>query len=390
MPAVRGVLWQKERLLNIGIERAAPHCKKIVWADLDIDFLSDTWVNDLSAALDDHDVVQPFAWAYRMMSHEEDQARERQAAHQHSQFLRSAGAAAAVAAAASGPALSQVDVLTKMPTGASDGQILHSAGFGLSVLRNMNRSDEGVDARLRGHSGYACAARRDFLSRVGGLYDKMITGGGDDIMAKAWQNMGVVGQAHDKYPAALQRNASAWIAQVGAQTQGMVGFLRGVILHHYHGSQANRHYSMRMRILHDNQFDPATDIKKDPATGVWVWRNDPGKCAWAAQRGRCIAACFHSCSRVAMRTLLSLASIDGMFALSIGLGNESKQSTRTGNAWTKCECLHWSTSSRARKIRPCPQTRGCLAWQSKIGSKCASGSSNSGVCTSTWNLCPRV
>ena len=257
-PSSRGVLWQKERLLNIGIERAPAHCEKIVWADLDIDFLSDSWVRDLSRTLDTHVVAQPFAWAYRMLSFE-------------GQDPANAG-------------LDRETVLSQIPTGAFDGQMLHSAGFGLSVLRSMNRSKDGIDARLRGHSGYACAARRDFLRKVGGLYDKMITGGGDDVMAKAWQNMGVVGQGRDHFPPTLQHDAQGWIDYVGSQTLGDVGFLKGVILHHYRGSQSNRHYSMRMRILRDHNFNPDTDIEQTP-DGVWVWRNDPGAFACRVVRG---------------------------------------------------------------------------------------------------------
>jgi hypothetical protein len=108
-------------------------------------------------------------------------------------------------------------------------------------------------------------------------------------MAKAWQNMGVVG-AESKYPPALKTDAQNWVAAVGAATHGDVGFLRGVILHHYHGSQANRHYSMRMRILLDGKFDPARDTEHN-ADGVWVWRNDPGTCATSCMLAASARAC---------------------------------------------------------------------------------------------------
>ena len=175
VPAKRGVLWQKERLLNIGIERAPAHCRKIVWADLDIDFVSDSWVHDLSEALERHDVVQPFAWAYRMLAGEstpdriapleQSLAREAGAASTGRGRGSAIGAAGGTAGGSGGGdgdgggdkkspvLLSELRILTTFPAGAMDGQMLHSAGFGLSVLRNMNRSEDGVDARLRGHSG---------------------------------------------------------------------------------------------------------------------------------------------------------------------------------------------------------------------------------------------
>jgi hypothetical protein len=51
-----------------------------------------------------------------------------------------------------------------------------------------------------------------------------------------------------------------------------VGYVDGLILHHYHGKKANRGYSSRWKILVDHQFDPEKDIYPD-STGLLQLRD---------------------------------------------------------------------------------------------------------------------
>jgi hypothetical protein len=38
------VLWQKERLLNLALQRLPEHCTKVVWLDADTFFTNPNWV----------------------------------------------------------------------------------------------------------------------------------------------------------------------------------------------------------------------------------------------------------------------------------------------------------------------------------------------------------
>ena len=59
---VRGgdVMWQKERLLNVAIERVPVSCTKIAWLDCDIVFGSPAWVGQAVRALDEFALVHLF------------------------------------------------------------------------------------------------------------------------------------------------------------------------------------------------------------------------------------------------------------------------------------------------------------------------------------------
>lgn len=57
------VMWQKERLLNVLIQRLPDHFDQVAWVDADVRFENPNWRADASAALDDTPIVQLFAKA---------------------------------------------------------------------------------------------------------------------------------------------------------------------------------------------------------------------------------------------------------------------------------------------------------------------------------------
>jgi hypothetical protein len=42
-----------------------------------------------------------------------------------------------------------------------------------------------------------------------------------------------------------------------------VGYVDGLLMHHWHGKKSDRGYATRGKILVDNQFDPTKDLKYD-------------------------------------------------------------------------------------------------------------------------------
>ena len=54
------VLWQRERLLNLGLAALPDECDKVAWLDADILFENDDWVAQTSAGLEEFAIVQPF------------------------------------------------------------------------------------------------------------------------------------------------------------------------------------------------------------------------------------------------------------------------------------------------------------------------------------------
>ena len=65
---IRGsdILWQKERLLNIGLKHLPDDCDKFVWLDADVLFTNDQWVHQTKDLLRKYNVVQPYSFCARL------------------------------------------------------------------------------------------------------------------------------------------------------------------------------------------------------------------------------------------------------------------------------------------------------------------------------------
>ena len=189
------VLWQKERLLNLALAMVPPEYDAIAWLDLDLLFTRLDWPDLAVKALQRNTVVQLFS---RVL------------------FQRKEG--------------------DRWPE------------EGRSVVWNSSL----------GHPGFAWAARRDYLERVGGFYDEAILGGGDLLMWDAWS-----GGARSRLYA-LRLRAKRWSCRLQA------GCLDQTIVHRWHGTRMARQYVERDAVLQSTGFDPERHLTRN-AAGAWCW-----------------------------------------------------------------------------------------------------------------------
>ncbi len=228
------IMFQKERLLNLLVERLPTEFTKVAWVDADILFSDPDWAVHTSLALDSHVIVQPFETAYRL------------------------------------------------PPGQE-----HYSGEG-AICRGF-AACHGADpaAHIRGDfwkhgdTGFAWAARRDVLAKHG-LYDAMILGSADHVMAHAslgdWTSacMRVTAGVNNPYAADMR----AWGRRFYDDVNGAMGFVPGDVLHLWHGSAANRRYVERTKQLVTLGYDPKTDLRRGES-GAWEWAsNKPELHAW--------------------------------------------------------------------------------------------------------------
>jgi GR25 family glycosyltransferase involved in LPS biosynthesis len=61
----RNIMWQKEALLNIGLEYLPKEYQNVAWLDCDIIFLDKHWLTQLHSLLDDFYIVQLFSTVYK-------------------------------------------------------------------------------------------------------------------------------------------------------------------------------------------------------------------------------------------------------------------------------------------------------------------------------------
>ena len=228
------VMWQKERLLNLALERVPNDCDKIAWLDCDVVFGSDDWAEQASRALDRHVVVHLFHERHNLPRHATGDG------------PRSWRALAA-----------SCSVVSRLAAGEASPEDLFSADAPL---------DRGSTA------GLAWAARRDVLDRHG-LYDACILGTGDRAILCAALGRLDYGARSTLMNDRWRRHYLEWARPYSESVKGRVASIPGQLFHLWHGDIEDRQYGERHRRLQAFDFDPYNDIALDDG-GTWRWNSD--------------------------------------------------------------------------------------------------------------------
>jgi hypothetical protein len=239
------VLWQKERLLNIGLRELPAACDRVAWVDADVVFENEDWVAQTAELLRSYVIVQPFDTACWLP-----------------------------------PGIEWAPQGSLTP-GNQEGQYL--PGMAFAMARAADPQEALANYFDHGHTGFAWAGRRDVLERHG-FYDCQILGNGDFVMAHAmfgnedfWRG-GNWECARLSQP--LLRHIESWGRPFHEDVGGSVTYVPGRVLHLWHGAQRNRLYNQRLLVLNENAFDPLADLMLD-ADGCWTWKSDkPQLQAW--------------------------------------------------------------------------------------------------------------
>jgi hypothetical protein len=229
-----GVLWQKERLLNIALKSVPKTCGKIAWLDCDVIFESDDWSERASLALDQFALLHLFHERHNLPP---DVTPDQLGVENGSQ-----------------PAMS---VVCKMLVGESTPEDLFEADAPL---------------KRRSTAGLAWGSRREVLDSHG-IYDACILGSADRAILCA-----ALGRFDYAARALLMDNQRVehflgWAKPYYDTVGGRVGYIQGRLYHLWHGELQNRQYSLRQRALKKYGFDPFTDIALD-RNGCWRWNSD--------------------------------------------------------------------------------------------------------------------
>jgi hypothetical protein len=201
-------LWHKENMINIGIQKLLPKgWKAAAWIDADVEFDSTTWAQDALKVLNGcRDIVQLFSHAVDMDKHK--------------------------------------NTMSIFPS------------FGFQYSKQSRYGGTGMNMW---HPGYAWAITRKAYDKMGGLFEQSILGSGDHNMAFSFIGNGVKSlndAAHDSYKDAVVD------FETSAKTLRL-GYVPGVIRHHFHGSKKNRKYGERWEILVQNRYNPDEHITKN-------------------------------------------------------------------------------------------------------------------------------
>jgi hypothetical protein len=209
----RNLLWQKERLLNIAIKTLPDDTDAIAWVDCDVVFADAGWGYRALRELETKQVVQPYEDAYYVDGD------------------------------------------------AAVSRVRKSVGW-------YYQRQRGEHANMSiAHPGFAWVGRAGWM-RKHGLYDLMVTGGGDTAMVHGFTNQApyAVQTCCPSWSHSIYRWSEAVYAEVG----GELGYVPCALSHLHHGDVANRHYVDRWNALNRLQFNPDRDLCTDE-NGLLAW-----------------------------------------------------------------------------------------------------------------------
>ena len=213
-------LWHKENLINVAVARLLPpDWQALAWVDAEIEFESPTWAVDALQLLlhaQTADIIQLFSFAQDL-----------------------------------GDKSETVHVYT---------------GFIYNYVKQIAYQKKGTDLW---HPGYAWGCSRRAYEQVGGLFEGNILGGGDQCTAYAL--LGMHAQLPDTLKLFPSKGYKEAVFAWEDRFKGLrMGYVPGVIQHHYHGSVKDRKYWERRDLLSDAGFDPQTHVAPDERSGVLV------------------------------------------------------------------------------------------------------------------------
>jgi len=239
------VMWQKERLLNLAIERLPDNCQCVAWIDCDVVFERPGWARRAMRAMNDAPIVQLFDRVAHLLPVAEESVRHGISWAQPQVDFEIIGA---------------VRAYREHPRWCTGGGEIPAFSVGTRGIRPA--------------PGFAWAARRELLASHP-LLDIWVIGGGDAAFAyAALRETDHVIERHVLAPA--HRAAYLERAQALADAaRGRVGHLEERIFHLWHGDLDDREYRRRHEILRAYDYDPARHLKRAPS-GAWAWDQAPG------------------------------------------------------------------------------------------------------------------
>lgn len=79
--------------------------------------------------------------------------------------------------------------------------------------------------------------------------------------------LALIGKARDSLPGGVhpqyERLLMAWQANAERFIRRDIGYVPGMLVHHWHGKKRDRRYQSRWKIVTGHQYDPTVDVKRD-------------------------------------------------------------------------------------------------------------------------------
>jgi len=231
--ATTSLLWNKENLLNIGIEVALAQadCAAVCWIDADITFINPRVAcSSILKSLCASPVIQAFQMA--------------------------------------------------IDCGEEPGSV-NRIQYSTAFSKRLKPSNEAhiKDIETLDHSGYVWASTPEFLKVTHGLMDVCVVGSADKEMLHMILDLPGSTTKMD-YTESFRNSIKSW-GQSARIVSNMVGYCPLIISHGFHGLKSDRGYKTRSKILQDHQYVPSIHLRKN-RHGVLEWSTEVSPALTAA------------------------------------------------------------------------------------------------------------
>lgn len=264
------VLWQKENLINIGINNLPADWKYVAWIDSDIDFVKKDWVKETIHQLQMHHVVQLFedivdlgpddqimktAKSF-MYCYKNDIAKIWTSSSKNNGNISKKSSKKESNFSEKKDSKSNSSEKEKEKTEEKEKKETH-------ILKEKYGGYYQYTSKKGSywHPGYAWAATRYAIDTVGGLFELGILGAGDHHMACS-----LIGEYEVSVPGEMSEDyrGHLYVWQKRARhLHKNVGYVKGTIFHYFHGKKSDRKYNDRWKVLIENKYRPSYDVYKD-------------------------------------------------------------------------------------------------------------------------------
>ena len=229
-----GVMWQKERLLDLALSRLPVACRHVAWVDCAVVLARADWPELALRALERHRLIQLFATA---------------------RYLRRD--------CSEGPF-------------AADATYASRTAIAVEVEAGSDPHDLLAEGDHRAYAsttpGFAWASARETIERCR-FFDTCIVGGGDRAMIAATYGAFDHVIRRQRMTPAHAAQYRAWGEPFQAEIGDAVGSIPGDLFHFWHGSVEKRRMRERYDEIAPFGFDPSRDIHH-AGSGAWQWCSD--------------------------------------------------------------------------------------------------------------------
>lgn len=225
------LLWQKERLLNIGIGALPTDCRYVAWLDCDVLFDNPQWHRPVVEQLYKFPLVQPFGSLINLGPDYQPTAKGNPGGQ------------------------------TRRPVGNQAEWVGLPSDFLQHELTGLNVA-----------CGYAWAGRVEIL-RKHHLYDACVVGSGDRAIFSAAVGRSKDAAAYMRMNSSRLKHYLSWAESFYKEIGGLTGWTSVPMRNMWHGSISDRKYEQRHVDFVKFDFDPCKDISLAPS-GCWQWASD--------------------------------------------------------------------------------------------------------------------